>query len=291
MTPVGSLRTPYPSTDSDSVRPEDRIPVVFIHGLWLHASSWDAWLELFRDHGYAPVAPGWPGEPEALPAANAFPGPMAGTGVREALAHYESFISGLQRPPIVVGHSLGGLLAQQLLARGPAAGAAALAPSRFRGVLRLSPTELRSSLPVLWNPVNRRRIVRQSPQHFHRTFANALTERESNDLHATCVMPAPGRPLFQVAEANVNPRSPVRVDTRAKRGPLLLAGASEDRIVPAAVVRAAARRYRSSASPTEYLEIAGSGHSLVIDHGWRIAADTVLGFLARHGLAPEAADR
>lgn len=291
MTPAGSLRTPYPSTDSGSVRPGDRTPVVFVHGLWLHASSWDPWLDLFREHGYDPVAPGWPGEPEALPAANAFPGPMAGTGIREVLIHYEEFISGLRKPPIVVGHSLGGLVAQQLLASGAAAGAAALAPTRFRGVLRLSPVQLRSSLPMLWNPLNRRKILRQSPQHFRRTFANAVSERESNDLHATCVMPAPGRPLFQDAEANINPRSPVRVNTSAARGPLLLAGASEDRVVPATVVRAEARRYRSSPSPTEYLEVAGSGHSLVIDHSWQVVAETVLGFLSRHGLTPEAADR
>lgn len=291
MTPVGSLFAPFPATDSGSVQSEDRMPVVFIHGLWLHASSWDAWTALFREHGYEPVAPGWPGEPEALPDANAFPGPMAGTGVREVLAHYERFISGLPRPPVLVGHSFGGLLAQQLLAKGVATGAAAIAPAQFRGILRLPPAQLRSTLPVLWNPLNRRRIVRQTPQHFRRSFANAVSERESNDLHATCVMPAPGRPLFQAAAANLNPRTPVRVDTAATRGPLLLAAAGEDRVVPASVVRSAARRYRSSASPTEYVEIAGSGHSLVIDHGWRIVADTVLGFLARHGLTPEASSR
>ncbi|MCC9196365.1 alpha/beta hydrolase [Arthrobacter sp. zg-Y820] len=291
MTPVGSLRSPYPSTDFDSVQSVDRLPVVFIHGLWLHASSWDPWLELFRERGYEPVAPGWPGEPEALPAANAFPDPMAGTGMREALTHFEDVISGLPRPPVLVGHAFGGLLAQQLLARGSAAGAAAIAPAQFRGVRRLSPGQLRTALPVLWNPLNRYRILRQSPQHFRKTFANAVTERESNDLHATCVMPAPGRPLFQAAAANLNPRTPVRVDTAAARGPLLLAGAGADRVVPASVVRAAARRYRSAASPTEYVEIEGSGHSLVVDHGWRIVAETVLGFLARHGLTPEAADR
>ena len=291
MTPVGSLPTPLAFTDSDVLHPEDRTPVVFIHGLWLHSTSWDPWLELFRQRGYEPYAPGWPGEPDTLPAANAFPGPMAGTGVKEALDHYESFISGLARPPILVGHSFGGLLAQQLLARGSAAGAAALAPTQFRGVLRLPPVQLKSTLPVLWNPLNVRRITRQSPQHFRRTFANAVSARESNDLHATCVMPAPGRPLFQAALANINPRTEVRVDTAAARGPLLLVGAGRDRVVPAPVVRAAAHKYRSPTSITEYARIEGSGHSLVIDHGWRVAADTVLGFLARHGLSPEAVGR
>ena len=291
MSPVRSLPARYPFTDSGTGDRDAPLPVVFIHGLWLHASSWDAWIEMFRDRGYDAMAPGWPGEPGSLTAANAFPGPMARTGAREALAHYEGFIAGLRRPPVLVGHGLGGLLAQQLLAAGMAAGAAAISPVRFRGVLRPAPAQLRSALPVLWNPLNRRRILRQSPQHFRRDVANAVSERESNDLHATCVMPAPGRPLFQTAAANLNPFSPVRVDTAAARGPLLLAGASEDRTVPASVVRAAARRYRSSTSSTEYAEIEGSGHSLVIDHGWRITAETVLAFLSRHGLTPEADDR
>lgn len=290
MTPVGSLPIPFAALDSGAPASEDRTPVVFIHGLWLHATSWDHWLELFEERGYAPWAPGWPGEPESLPAANAFPGPMAGTGVAEALHHYEELIGRLPRPPVLVGHSFGGLLAQQLLARGLAAGAVAVAPVQFRGVLRLPPVQLASLLPVLRNPLNVRRIVRQTPQRFRRDFANAVSERESNDLHATCVMPAPGRPLFQAAVANLNPRTPVRVDTAAARGPLLLVGAGRDRVVPASVVRAAARRYRSSASVTEYAEIEGSGHSLAIDHGWQVLAETVLAFLDRHGLAPAPAD-
>ncbi|MBO0907520.1 alpha/beta hydrolase [Arthrobacter sunyaminii] len=290
MTPVGSPPIPFAALDSDAPEFEDRTPVVFIHGLWLHSTSWDPWLELFQEHGYAPWAPGWPGEPDSLPAANAFPEPMAGTGVAEALSHYEGLIRRLPRPPVLVGHSFGGLLAQQLLARGLAAGAVAVAPVQFRGVLRLPPVQLASLLPVLRNPRNVHTIVRQTPQRFRRNFANAVSERESYDLHATCVMPAPGRPLFQAAAANLNPRTAVRVDTAAARGPLLLVGAGRDRVVPASVVRAAARRYRSSASVTEYAELEGSGHSLVIDHGWQILAEAVLGFLNRHGLSPEPAD-
>ena len=290
MTPVGSPPIPFAALDSDAPVFEDRTPVVFIHGLWLHSTSWDPWLELFQERGYAPWAPGWPGEPDSLPAANAFPEPMAGTGVAEALSHYEGLIRRLPRPPVLVGHSFGGLLAQQLLARRLAAGAVAVAPVQFRGVLRLPPVQLASLLPVLRNPRNVHTIVRQTPQRFRRNFANAVSERESYDLHATCVMPAPGRPLFQAAAANLNPRTAVRVDTAAARGPLLLVGAGRDRVVPASVVRAAARRYRSSASVTEYAELEGSGHSLVIDHGWQILAEAVLGFLNRHGLSPEPAD-
>jgi pimeloyl-ACP methyl ester carboxylesterase len=52
----------------------DRTPVVFIHGLWLHATSWDSLAELFHDAGYEPLAPGWPGDPDTVEAAPREPG-------------------------------------------------------------------------------------------------------------------------------------------------------------------------------------------------------------------------
>jgi hypothetical protein len=61
-----------------------RPPVVFIHGLWLHASSWDPWVELFAKEGYAPVAPGWPGVPETVKLARAYPDRIADHGIEES---------------------------------------------------------------------------------------------------------------------------------------------------------------------------------------------------------------
>ncbi|MGH3303784.1 MAG: alpha/beta hydrolase [Streptosporangiaceae bacterium] len=90
-------------------------PAVFVHGLWLHASSWDPWLELFQEAGYAATAPGWPGDADAVDEARRDPGRVAGKGIDEVVDHYARIIRGLEAPPVVVGHSFGGLIAQRLL--------------------------------------------------------------------------------------------------------------------------------------------------------------------------------
>ena len=110
-------------------------PVVFIHGLWLHADSWKPWVELFRSAGYDAIAPGWPGEPATVAEANAHPERLANVGIDDVVEHYAAIIRTLPAKPIVVGHSFGGLVAQKLLGMGLAAGAIAFDPAQIRGVL------------------------------------------------------------------------------------------------------------------------------------------------------------
>ena len=104
-----------------------KAPVVFIHGLWLHASSWQPWQELFAEAGYEPSAPGWPGDADTVEATRANPDSVANHGIDDVTNHYASFIDGLSAEPILVGHSFGGLIAEKLL--GMDRGAAAAVPA------------------------------------------------------------------------------------------------------------------------------------------------------------------
>ena len=259
-------------------------PVVFIHGLWLHADSWKPWIELFRAAGYDPIAPGWPGEPATVAEANAHPERLANVGIDDVVAHYAAVIQKLPEPPIVIGHSFGGLVAQKLLGMGLAAAAIALDPAQVRGVLPLPPAQLKSAFPVLRNPFNYKRAISQTRKQFFFGFGNAVSEEESNALHAKYHIPAPARPVFEAAFANFLPNTPAKVNTKATRGPLLITGGGKDHTVPEVVSRAAYKLYRKAPSVTEYQLFPNRGHSLTVDSGWQEVANVSLLWLKTKGL-------
>ncbi|WP_326841703.1 alpha/beta hydrolase [Streptomyces sp. NBC_01558] len=261
------------------------VPVVFIHGLWLHASSWGPWLDLFEREGYAPVAPGWPGDPGTVEEARANPESIADHGIDEVVNHYAAIIRELPAPPIVIGHSFGGMIAQKLLGQDLAAAAVAIDAAQIKGVLPLPLSALRATLPVFKNPGNKHRAVSLTADQFRFAFGNAVSEEESVELFERWAIPAPGKPLFEAAAANFNPHSPAKVDTgNASRGPLLLMSGGKDHTVPETVVRATLKQYRHSDAVTDITDFPDRGHSLTIDSGWREVADTALEWLRRHSL-------
>jgi pimeloyl-ACP methyl ester carboxylesterase len=260
-------------------------PVVFIHGLWLHATSWQPWIELFTEKGYAPIAPGWPGDESTVAASRANPDAIADHGIDEVTKHYAGIIAGLDAKPIVIGHSFGGMIAEKLLGEDLAAAAIGIDAAQIKGVLPLPLSALRATLPVFKNPANRHRAVSLTPDEFRYSFGNAVSEEESNALHEQWTIPAPGKPLFEAAAANFSPHSPAAVETdNQTRGPLLLIMGGQDHTVPEAVTKATVKQYRHSSAVTELLEFADRGHSLTIDNGWREVADGCLGWLAEQGL-------
>jgi len=258
-----------------------RPPVVFVPGLWMHADSWKDWADAFRDRGYEPIARSWPGVPPTVAEARAHPEGMVGRGIAEIANHYAGLISSLPSKPVVVGHSFGGLIAQNLLGRGLASAAVAIDAAPIKGVLVLPLSTIRASLPVLRNPANAKRTVQLTEEEFRYGFANAVSVDEAAELYRRWAIPGPGRPLFQAAVANLVPHSEAEVDTRnATRGPLLLIAGEVDHIVPPAVTRATFKLYQKSSALTELRELPGRGHSLTIDHGWREVAETSLSWLA-----------
>ncbi len=259
-----------------------RTPVVFIHGLWLLASSWAAWATAFAQAGYVPVCPGWPDDPETVEEARRDPQALAGKGVGQVADHFAEVIGRLDRKPAIVGHSFGGLLAQILAGRGLSAVTVAVNPAPFRGVLPLPPAALRTTFPVLGNPLNRGRAVTLTFKQFRYGWANAVSEEEARALHERFHVAAPGKPLFQAAVANLNPGTELRVDTRnPDRGPLLIFTGIPDHAVPPAMSRAAYKKQSRNPGVTEHVELPDRGHSLTIDSGWQEVCDRSLEFIAR----------
>jgi pimeloyl-ACP methyl ester carboxylesterase len=255
-------------------------PVVFIHGLWLHATSWEPWQDTFREAGYEPVAPGWPGEPDTVAAARAEPAAVAGKGLDDIVGRYAAVVEALPAKPVLVGHSFGGLIVQRLLGQGLGAAGVAIDAAPIKGVLYLPPSALRVAGIVLRNPLNRNGTTMLTAGQFRYGFGNALGEDESNELYDKYAVPSPAKPLFEAAMANLLIRSPAKVDTgRADRGPLLLIAGGRDHTVPAAVTRATRKLYQKSSAITDYREFPDRGHSLAMDHGWAEVAGASLDWL------------
>jgi len=260
-------------------------PVVFVHGLWLPADSWGAWVALFREAGYAPIAPGWPGDSSTIAETRSHPERVAGYGIDDIVDHYAETIRGLGRKPILIGHSFGGLVVQRLLGQDLAAAAVAIDPAPPKGIRYLPPSALRVASVALRNPANRKGAVSLTAKQFRYGFGNVVSEAESTELYERWAVPSPGRPLFEAALANLAPHSPAKVNTaNATRGPLLITAGGKDHTVPTAISKQTAKLYRKSPAVTDLKEFPDRGHSLALDSGWREVADTALAWLENHSL-------
>ena len=262
-------------------------PVVFIHGLWIHPSSWQPWVDLFEKAGYRCHAPGWPGVGASVAESREHPEAIADHGIDDVVDHYVTIFEALDAKPIVVGHSFGGMIAEKLLGMDAAAAAIAIDAAQIKGVLPLPLSSLRATLPVFKNPGNKHKAVSLTHDQFRYAFGNAVSEEESTELFEAWAIPAPGKPLFEAAAANFSLHSPAAVDTRNDdRGPLLLIMGGQDHTVPEAITKSTLKQYRWSYAVTDLVEFKDRGHSLTIDSGWREVADSCLEWLEKQGLNP-----
>ena len=211
------------SREIEAANASGATPVVFIHGLWLLPSSWANWADFFKQAGYAPLTPDWPGDPETVEEARANPDVLAKKTLKEVADHTADVIGKLEKKPAVMGHSTGGLFAQMLAGRGLSAATVAIDPGVFRGVLPLPLSTLKASGPILLNPRNRGRAITLTFDQFKYGWTNALDEDEAKRLYDTYHVAGSGIALAQMANANLNPWTESKVDTKnPDRGPLLI---------------------------------------------------------------------
>jgi pimeloyl-ACP methyl ester carboxylesterase len=274
--------TPRETEQVERANGSGKTPVVFIHGLWLLPSSWEGWADVFEQAGYAALTPSWPDDPESIDQARAHPEVLAGKTLGQVADHAAEVIGALDKKPVVMGHSTGGLIAQMLADRGLSAVTVAIDPGPFRGVLPLPVAALRSAAPVLTNPLNRNRAVTLTLDQFKYGWANALSDDEAKELYESYHVAGAGVALMQMANANLNPWTEAKLDpANPNRGPLLIIDGEKDHTVPWAIANAAYKRQRRNPGVTEITKIPNRGHSLTIDKGWREVADTALKFVQR----------
>jgi pimeloyl-ACP methyl ester carboxylesterase len=205
------------------------------------------------------------------------PSQVAGLGIGEIVQHYEQIIEGLPRPPLVIGHSFGGLITQILLDRGVGAAGVAISSAAAKGVLLLPFSTLKVVGPALSNPRNAHRAVPLTAEEFHYAFTNTLSPSESLAVYERYAVPGPDHVLFQAGLANFNPHAATTVDFHNdKRAPLLMIAGERDHISPPSVVEANTRLYRRSRAVTDYKLFPGRSHFILGQPGWEEVADYAL---------------
>jgi len=257
-----------------SVKPNT---IVLIHGLWMTPLSWEKWTQRYTEKGYKVIAPSWPGLEGDIAEIRRNPDALAGLSIEQIVEHYQNIIEGLERPPIIMGHSFGGLFTQILADRGLGAAAVAIASAPVKGVLLLPFSTLRVSFPALSNPFNTNKAAALTPEQFHYAFGNLLGEEESRKVYERYAVPGPDHLLFQAGLANFNPHAATAVDFHNdNRAPLLLVAGGKDHISPASVIRANYHLYRKSKARTDIKEYPEHSHYILGEAGWEEVADYAL---------------
>lgn len=263
--------------------------IVLIHGLWMTPLSWEKWADRFQKLGFKVLAPAWPGLDRPIEELRRDPSAIAGLGITEIVDNYESIINGLDRPPIIMGHSFGGLITQILLDRGLGGAGVSISSAPAKGVIFLPFSTLKVSFPALSNPLNYHRAVPLTAEQFHYAFGNLLSEEESNRVFDRYAVPGPDHVLFQAALANFNPHAASTVDFHNDtRAPMLMLTGENDHISPPAVVEANFKLYRKSKAVTEYKVFPGHSHYILGEDGWEEVADYSLDWATKHARSAEA---
>jgi pimeloyl-ACP methyl ester carboxylesterase len=251
--------------------------IVLIHGLWLNPVSWEGWKQHFEQKGHQVIAPAWPGMEGSVEEVRQHTERYAGIGLKEITDHYDAIIRGLDSPPVIMGHSFGGLITQLLLDRGLGAAGVAVHPAPIKGVLGLPYSQLKVAWVALKNPANRKTTQMLTPEQFHYGFTNTLSEEESRPIYDRLAVPGPGRTLFQAGLANFNPNAVSRVNRHnSSRAPLLMLAGGKDHTVPASTVRAAYKIQKKSGAVTELKEYPDRSHYTFGEDGWEAVADHAL---------------
>ncbi|MFI7216923.1 alpha/beta hydrolase [Micromonospora maritima] len=251
--------------------------IVLIHGLWMTSRSWEHWAARYAARGFRVLTPAWPGMDREPAELRADPTPIAGQRIRDIVDHYAAIVRELPRPPIIMGHSFGGLIAQLLLDRRLGAAVVGVHPAPVKGVLKLPLSTLRSGFSILHNPANRHRAVPFTAEDFRYAFGNTISQEQSDAAWERYAVPGAGHVLFEGSFANLDPDSATEIDRkRADRAPLLITAGGEDHVIPASLAVSLANLYRSSPALTSYREFPGRSHFVGGEPGWEEEADFAL---------------
>ena len=253
-----------------------QIPLVLVHGAWLSARSWENFEDYFGKRGFAVSVPEWPRKHGDVEELRRDADELAGLGLTEIVDHYEALVRELDQPPVLIGHSFGGLIVELLLDRGLGRAGVALSPAPPKGILILPFSSLKAASPALAHPSTRHGIVTLTADEFAYGFANTFSEDDAAAAYERYAVPETGRIFYEAGFANfaLHPSTEVHFKNE-QRAPLLIVGADKDHTVPASVSKAQHKKYERSPAQTDYLEFEGRPHLFMVGEGWQEVAESI----------------
>lgn len=252
--------------------------IAFIHGNFVTKHCWDQWVERFEGRGYKCIAIAYPLRDEPVATLRRkHPDPALGRlTLFEVIDHHVKILRALPEKPIVIGHSFGGMLTQQMVQRDLAAAAVAIDSVPPQGVITTKFSFIRSLWPVINPLIPRTKPYLMSFPEFQYTFVHTLPLAEQRRAYDQHVVPE-SRTL---ARGALSPLS--RVDFRRDHAPLLLIAGSEDHIMPASLNKTNFERYAASKSITAFKEFPGRNHYIIGEPGWEEVADYAVQWAEEH---------
>ncbi len=258
----------------------DRTPLMLIHGAWLSARSWENFVAYFEERGFAVSAPEWPRKEGDVEELREEADELKGLGIAEIVDHYEEKIRALDEPPILIGHSFGGLIVELLLDRGLARAGVAMSPAPPKGILVLPFSSLKAAAPALAHPSKRHGIVPLTLEEFTYGFVNTFSPEEAAAAYERYAVPETGQIFYEAGFANFHLNPPTEVHFKSdERAPLLIVGAEKDHTVPASLAHKQYEKYEGSAASTDYIEFEGRPHLMMVAEGWEDVAGGIQSWL------------
>ncbi len=243
--------------------------ILIIHGMWGGPWIHDNLRSFFERKGYDVVIP-WLRYHDVDPGAD--PDPRLGSlSLLDYADDLQKIIEGMESPPIILGHSMGGLIAQILAQRGLGKHIILLTPAAPAGIFQISPSALRSFLPTVLRPAFWKTPSRVSLSSARRSLMHLLTEEQVRKNHDRMV-PESGRVAFEMSFPQLDKRKAAYIDESKIKAPMTIISAGKDRITPASVVKRTYDKYQKRAT---YREFPDNAHWIPGEPGWEKMANHI----------------
>jgi len=252
--------------------------IVFIHGMYMNPLCWEQWTTHFQAKDYTCLAPAWPGRDKPVDILRKnHPDPQLGKlTLTHVVEHLANKIEKLEEKPILIGHSLGGLVVQLLLQRDIAVAGVAISSAPPMGVFTTKLEFLKSNWPHI-TPFTAQGVpIQMTFERFQYTFVNTLPIMEQRAAFERYVVPESRRVPRESLTA--------RIDFKKQHPPLLLVAGSTDNLIPASLNKTNYEKYKPSPLKIDFKEFAGRTHFIVGQKGWEEVADYILAWLNDKGV-------